>query len=142
MRKAIVILFFMLMLVSVSGCSSNETVIPYTPSTETMEPSEFTLPTGYTLELKTDSTADILYDGQIVGGLHLTSLTPDCIHEKTHRSVAMYLDYLAPIPLVPEWIIMQGEDFLSINLAVTDPDKDLRTETSRRIFVSSRVSMP
>lgn len=132
MRRFSIFLVIIVLFAALTGCSTN---MPYTPSTETLDISAFSAPDGFDIEFDTQTSALIKRDGEIVGGIHLTGLKATCIHEKTHRSVAMYLDYLAPMPLIPEWILMQGEDFLSINLAITDPDKDIRTETSRRIFV-------
>lgn len=36
--------------------------------------------------------------------------------------------------MIPEWIIMEGADFLSVSLSITDPDTNMCKETSRRIF--------
>lgn len=94
----------------------------------------FTLPEGYSFGGETASSISILKDDQIVGGIINTGLDASLLDEKEHKSVQKYLESLGPIPLIPEWIIMNGGNFLAVSLAITDPDTDVRTETSRRMF--------
>ena len=134
MRKIIAILLLSLFVFSLVACSSN---LPYSPSTDTLDISIFTLPEGFQLEQESSTSAFIKNNGQIVGGITLTGLQSDCIHEKNHLSVQKYLDYTAPSPLIGEWIIMEGKDFLSISMSITDSEKEIRIETNRRIYVYS-----
>ena len=134
MRKYIILLILILFALTVTACSSNA---PYSPSTETLELTQFTLPEGFLFEAQSQTTAVIKYNDQIIGGITLTGLEPNCIREKHHLSVQKYLDYIAPSPLIGEWIVMEGKEYLSISMSITDSEKNIRTETSRRIFVGN-----
>ena len=132
MRKYIIFLILVIFVFTVTACSSNK---PYSPSTETLDLTLFTLPEGFVLEEQSQTSAVIKYNDEIIGGITLTGLDSRCINEKNHLSAAQYLDYIAPSPLISEWIIMEGREHLSISMSITDSEKNIRTETSRKIFV-------
>ena len=134
MRKYITIFILVLSILSLAACSSGK---PYSPSSEALDLSLFVLPDGFVLEQESSTSAVIIGNDQIVGGITLTGLQSGCIHEKHHLSVQKYLDYIAPSPLIGEWIIMEGKEFLSVSMSITDSEKDIRSETTRKIFVKN-----
>ena len=80
---------------------------------------DFSLPEGYTFAEDAANSLSIMKNGDPIGGLVLTGLDISCY---------------GPLPLICEYIVMQGDGFLAISMAVTDPDTDIRTETSHRLF--------
>ena len=134
MRKYVAIFILILLILSSTACSSSK---PYSPSTENLDLSLFVLPDGFVLEQESSTSAVIKSNDQIIGGITLTGLQSGCIHEKHHLSVQKYLDYIAPSPLIGEWIIMEGKEFLSVSMSITDSEKDIRSETTRKIFVKN-----
>ena len=58
-RKYIIFLILILFTLTVTACSSNT---PYSPSTETLDLTLFTLPEGFVLEKQTQTTAVIKYN--------------------------------------------------------------------------------
>ena len=95
---------------------------------------DFVLPEGYAFGEDSANSLTILKDGENIGGLVLTGLDISCLEDTGSIDVHRYIDSLAPLPLICEYIIMQGDGFLSVSMAVTDPDTNVRTETSHRLF--------
>ena len=94
----------------------------------------FSLPERYTFVEDSVNSLSILKDGESIGGLVLTGLDISCLEDTGSIDVHRYIDSLGPMPLICEYIIMQGGDFLAVSVAVTDPDTDIRTESSHRLF--------
>lgn len=95
---------------------------------------QFSLPAEYAFEENAINSLTIIKNGVPIGGLVLTGLEVSCLDDTGSTQVHQYIDSYGPLPLICEYIIMQGEGFLAISMAVTDPDTDIRTETSHRLF--------
>lgn len=115
------------------GC---QTAVPAETECDPGSISDFTfsLPEGCTLEADEENSLHILKNGEIIGGLVLTGLDTACLEDTGDAGVHKYINSYGPMPLICEYLIMQADGFLSISLAVTDPDTDVRTESSHRLF--------
>ena len=94
----------------------------------------FSLPEGYLFAANQVNSLDILKDGNVIGGLVLTELDTSCLQDTGDADVHNYVNSYGPMPLICEYIIMQFDEFLSISMAVTDPDTDIRTESLHHLF--------
>lgn len=130
MKVLCLLLSFLLLL---SGCQTakpTETeLVPGNISDYT-----FSLPEGYLFETNQVNSLDILKDGNVIGGLVLTGLHISDLEDTGSTAVHKYIDSFGPMPLICEYMIMQGDEFLSISMAVTDPDTDIRTESFHHLF--------
>lgn len=95
---------------------------------------DFSLPEGYTFAEDAANSLSIMKNGDPIGGLVLTVLDISCLEDTGSTEVHQYINSYGPLPLICEYIVMQGDGFLAISMAVTDPDTDIRTETSHRLF--------
>lgn len=95
---------------------------------------DFSLPENYTFEESEANSLHILKNGTVIGGLVLTGLKTSCLKDTGDVNVHNYVNSYGPVPMICEYIIMQGEDFLSVSLAVTDPDTNIRTESFHHLF--------
>ena len=118
-----------------SGCQS-ATATTQTAPTVPGDISEFSfsLPEGYTFAADAINSLSILKNDEMVGGLVLTGLDVSCLKDTRSTEVHQYINSYGQMPLICEYIIMQGDDFLAVSMAVTDPDTNIRSETSHRLF--------
>ena len=130
MKVLCLLLSFLLLL---SGCQTADSM-ESEPVPGNISDYTFSLPEGYLFETNQVNSLDILKDGNVVGGLVLTGLHISDLEDTGSTAVHKYIDSFGPMPLICEYIIMQGDGFQAISLAVTEPDTDVRTETSHRLF--------
>ena len=104
------------------------TVATYPPAAS----ADFTLPEGYAFA--DDTTASIIRaaDNQVVGGILDMQMNAESLEASTLDSaVGIYLNSLGP---VCEYISMNADGYKAVSLAITDPETEVRTETSRCLF--------
>ena len=130
MKVLCMLLSFLLLL---SGCQTADSM-ESEPVPGNISDYTFSLPEGYLFETNQVNSLDILKDGNVVGGLVLTGLHISDLEDTGSTAVHKYIDSFGPMPLICEYMIMQGDEFLSISMAVTDPDTDIRTESFHHLF--------
>ncbi len=120
-------------LLLVSGCAGSS-IPSAAPVPQDISLFSFSLPEGYDFQPSGTDTLTILKDGSPIGAVVLTDLDPSCTEDTGNPAVHQYLNSYGPVPLICEYIIMQGDDFLSVSMAVTDPERNIRTETFHHLF--------
>ena len=128
MRKIVSMVFSVLLLMILAGCTS----LNY--ETDVIPDFNFPTPSGYILSQETEMSVQILKNGQSIGGIRFIGLDASALDERDHTSIHKYLESLGPIPLIPEWMTMNGDNCLYVSMAITDPEAKERTEYSRLLF--------
>ena len=102
------------------------------PTSPAASATDFSLPEGYTFA--DDTTAAIVHteSGQTVGGITDTELDAACLEETDTSSIDQYLNSLGPRC---EWLSMNADGYKAVSVAITDPQTNIRTESSHYLFV-------
>ncbi|MBR1972148.1 MAG: M56 family metallopeptidase [Oscillospiraceae bacterium] len=102
-----------------------------TPAYPAASATDFSLPECYAFA--DDTTAAIVHteSGQTVGGITDTELDAAHLEEPDMLSISRYLDSLDPRC---EWLSMNADGYKAVSVAITDPQTNIRTESSHAIF--------
>ena len=125
--------FFIAVLLFLAGCGARSPDEPRAADFSVI------LPPGASFADMTDTTASIILDGQLVGGMTLTDIEGKRMDKLEDDSLFRYIDSCAPMPLIGEWISMyfeeDGHSIICVNLKVTDPESNSVSNYSHTLFM-------
>lgn len=138
MKKTIALLLVVVM-VALAGCTAAQTndTTPAAQADDTapaVQTADFTVPDGYTLEKGADNTYTITKDGQSIGGIIPTALSPDALKEEGDETIDTYLNSLGGNNKTVEFVTMYFGGTIHANVALTDSGDNSRTEQTHVLF--------